>query len=605
MDKTKELIEYFDIFGIKPGFYVEGKFKLYTLLGGLLSITSIIISIIIFIFFSLDDFKRNSPNITSSAIPQAGYRKIKFGEEKIWIPMRIADYYEKFLNHEGIIYPIIKYEYAERTNVNEAFEIKTQIVDLKLCNETSMKNMPEIYSLDVPLEQLYCIDMDNLIMGGSWKTTFINYIEADFYFCKNGVDYNKTNKDCTTKEEIQQLIGIDNSLEIELYFPEVQFQPKNDNTPVIISYKQYFYQISKYSNKIDNLYLQEYVFSDDHGWLINKVKNYSYWGFSTVTGDSYCTNEKKDLFNEGSTSRFYSLNIYLNPGIIFYERKYKKLTKIFAEGLPIMYIIFLIFKNIAIIFKLTEENKMLIELLFENLKEKPNNLENHFNKIRLEKIDNLAEPQSPNNINQNNDNIASKSNLNEQKSNNNFQPKISEISNTSNLNLVNKSPNLLSVSNDYFQNLNKLNLLNLNKKQKNEDKSYLNMFRNSIIFYSFNSNPASSNKVKYIAKQLFPYRYYFFSSFCKNSNIKKDNYFVSNKFAKVFRFLSQMIDISTYIVLQREFNILKTEFLDDKKINIIEKNKKINVGAHGFIRDINQCLDSKNFHIFGLKNLKK
>jgi len=36
--------------------------------------------------FSLDDLKRKYPNITTSSIPSEGYRKIKFGEEKIWIP---------------------------------------------------------------------------------------------------------------------------------------------------------------------------------------------------------------------------------------------------------------------------------------------------------------------------------------------------------------------------------------------------------------------------------------------------------------------------------------------------------------------------------------
>ena len=75
MDKTKDYIEYLDIFGIKPGFYIEGKSKLYTFLGGIISIASIIISFIIFIIFSLDDFKRKSPNVTSSSIPQAAIAK--------------------------------------------------------------------------------------------------------------------------------------------------------------------------------------------------------------------------------------------------------------------------------------------------------------------------------------------------------------------------------------------------------------------------------------------------------------------------------------------------------------------------------------------------
>ena len=304
---------------------------------------------------------------------------------------------------------------------------------------------------------------------------------------QNGIDYDETNENCTTYEMIQNITGINNSLEVELYFPEIQFQPKNDNKPVIISYKQYFYQISKYSNKIDSLFLQEYVFSDDNGWLKNKIKNTSYWGFSTITGNSYCSSGKKDLISEGSTSRFYSLNIYLNPGIIYYERKYKKLTKIFSEGIPIMYIVFLIFKNIVIVFKLTEENKMLIELLFENLKKKTNNFEKNVNKIK--QGNNFEKSRSSIIINQNiSNNIESKLNINDQKSRLDSQPKKSEASNFSNMNLfslVNKSPNLPIVSKNYYKNLNLLSLSNINKRDKNENKQ---IFPNSVVNYHFSLN---------------------------------------------------------------------------------------------------------------------
>ena len=134
--------------------------------------------------------------------------------------------------------------------------------------------------------------------------------------------------------------------------------------------------------------------------------------------------------------------------------------------------------------------------------------------------------------------------------------------------------------------------------------------RNLISSFSHNyiqfNRDSMNSRSRYVAKKLFPSRFYFFSSFIKNSTIKKDNCFFDNKFIKVYTFLTKIIDISAYLILKREFNILKTEFLDNKKRNYIEKNNKINVGAQNFIKDINQSISSKNFHIFSKKsNFKK
>ena len=44
---------------------------------------------------------------------------------------------------------------------------------------------------------------------------------------------------------------------------------------------------------------------------------------------------------EGSNSRAYSMNLYLEPGIIHYKRYYKKLYTVFSDFFPIAYIIFI------------------------------------------------------------------------------------------------------------------------------------------------------------------------------------------------------------------------------------------------------------------------
>jgi len=102
--KARQILKYLDLFGKNCSFYVEKTPKLYSVTGGILSILTILICISIVIFTSLDDFKRISPIVTFSLIRPDKYQKIKFGKEKIWIPWRIRDYSNNFINHTNILY---------------------------------------------------------------------------------------------------------------------------------------------------------------------------------------------------------------------------------------------------------------------------------------------------------------------------------------------------------------------------------------------------------------------------------------------------------------------------------------------------------------------
>ena len=575
-----EAIKYCDFFGTKYNFFTDGKPKLYTILGGILSIISIIICLIVFFIITFDDICRKNPTVTTSSIPSEGYHKIKFGKEKIWLPWRIVDYDNKYINHTGLIYPIIYYYYGQRKNVTDSFNLQHKILGYKLCNETSMAEKPEFYKMSVPLNQLYCVDMDDLEMGGSWITNFVNYVQMDLYLCKNGIDYNENDSNCTTKDIIKNKIGENNSLEAEFFYPVVQFQPTNIKIPIIVLYRQYFYHISKFSNKIDRLFLQEHILMDDLGWITSKISNTTYWGFSVLNGDSYATNDKKDLVNEGSTSRVYSLNLYLEPGVIIYSRKYKKILLLIAEGLPIMLAVFSIFKKIANIFKFAEENKKIVELLFESLKEKkekfkqkPQNIMNSEDKLKQSHI-NLTVNRLLISQNSNNLKIYSNENL----------PKINENEEDNNV--------LKIINNNYISHT---PVLKPNVSKKNFKN---NSIKNNVLYFN------TDQKKRYEKMKLFPYKYYLCTSFIKNFDIRKMTIFFSKKFTKVYLFLSQMFDISSYLTMQREFQILKTTLFKGEDINIIEKTTKINVNERSFIRNMNECIDKGQFKIFA-QNINK
>ena len=179
-----EFLKYIDCFGTEFNFYTQRNRKFYTPLGGILTFLSVVFSIFVFIALNYLEFTHDNP-ITSSYILRANYTNIKFGEEKIWIPWRIRDYYNRKINHKNLFYPLIYYFKGIKNNTTKGMDLTYEYLDYRLCSETSMVNRSDLYKINISLDDLYCIDMDDINIGGNWQYEFINYIEFDLYVCKN------------------------------------------------------------------------------------------------------------------------------------------------------------------------------------------------------------------------------------------------------------------------------------------------------------------------------------------------------------------------------------------------------------------------------------
>ena len=209
-----EWLKFLDCFGTTYSFYTEKNRKFYTAFGGILTIISIIFGILVFIYINLDNFSYNLP-ISTISTSKEKYKNITFREEKIWIPWRIRDFGGKTINHKGLLFPIIFYLKGVRNNDKE-IKLSYEVLNYKLCNETSMVNSS--YLIDMKLDDLYCIDMEDLYMGGNWDTDFLNFVQFDLYMCKNGIDYDKDNKNCTSYEQIVEMTGKYNCFDFEIYY---------------------------------------------------------------------------------------------------------------------------------------------------------------------------------------------------------------------------------------------------------------------------------------------------------------------------------------------------------------------------------------------------
>ena len=185
-----------------------------------------------------------------------------------------------------------------------------------------------------------------------------------------------------------------------------------------------------------------------------------------------------------------------------------------------------------------------------------------------------------------------KSNNNDVNSINNLSPHKRSNNSKKNVNSKFYEKHRKSMNNNNNNNTSNQNLIandanvKENNKNNNSDKSKKKV---ELI-------PSSKSNVILIRQKLFPYRYYLFSIFIKSLDISKQKYIFSSKFSKIYSFLSLLFDIKTYLLLHKEFNILK-KILDEKNVNLIESDKKININSISFMHDITDCIEERKFYI--------
>ena len=274
-----DFLKYIDAFNVKFSFYMNNQPNNQSIFGGIMTSIYLVICILIFILFSIDDLKRLNPITTISEISYSERKLVNMKDEKIWIPFRMVNYENQFIDHRGILY-VIPYLIEGRFNESFGMDLNYTLLNYRLCNETSMIKKPKNHKINVPLNQLFCIEFDNILFGGNWNNDFLNYIEINLFLCEDGISYNSSDPRCSKIDNY--LKKLNSSLLFDFHFPTVQFQPTNFNTPIEIIYKNYYYRLSSYNYKIEKLYIKENIISDDINMMSTNYKNSSCWGMSIL-----------------------------------------------------------------------------------------------------------------------------------------------------------------------------------------------------------------------------------------------------------------------------------------------------------------------------------
>ena len=357
-----DCIKYIDSFGLKFHFYTNNQPNHQNVFGGIMTFIYILICIIIFIGFSYKDIYRLNPISSKSEITEIKPRKINLRKEKIWIPFRIITDENKFIDHRGILH-IIPYYIEGISNEEIGMKLNYHSLSYKLCNETEMISKPDNYKIDVPLNGLFCIDKDDIPFGGNWNGDYIYYLAISLYLCDEGIFFNSSDLRCSKACDLFN--SINSSLSFNFDNPIVQFQPTNYQVPLSIIYKNYFYQLSAYSYKLEKLYIQEHVLSDDKNIISKHYQNISFWGVSSLYGDDYYISIKEDPMIKNKLNQIYTMEIYMDYGLVYYTRTYNKIFTIFSEVFPLFKFCLFLVKKFTQHIKISFTKRKLAGLVFE------------------------------------------------------------------------------------------------------------------------------------------------------------------------------------------------------------------------------------------------
>ena len=126
--------------------------------------------------------------------------------------------------------------------------------------------------------------------------------------------------------------------------------------------------VSAFSHKLEKLYIQEHIFSDDRNVIKSNYKNISFWGTNLFYGDDYFLTVENEPLIKNKLYEVFTLEIYMDYGLVHYARTYEKIFHIISNVFPLFRLILYLIKKLTQHIKISLTKRELAELVFEKKK---------------------------------------------------------------------------------------------------------------------------------------------------------------------------------------------------------------------------------------------
>jgi len=384
--------EYLDVIGLKFNFKVDGKEQYRTKFGAFLTIFYVFFSIGLFFGFGVDLYQRKNPKVSynNKIIP---HEDIYLSNHNFTLAFRVEDYLAKMVINESIFHhELTYYKFVLKEN-GEWENVLGQLLPVYRCQDLNNTKITEEF-YNISLASWYCVDFNNLTMGGNWDGNFVYGLLINTKQCQ----FSKNSK-CLKEQELKSIFQ-NEITGSNFYYSLMYLEALPDMDDFDRPIKQYFnYKFESLSLKVQKRRLQYFkrvIIKNDKGWFFNDLEEKEYLSSDTIVSDF----NFKDELNEDVV---YSHYIYFANKVDIYNRSYIKIQEVIANIGGFSKILYAILTYIYLLFGKYLKNIYLIKRIEFDIKDELGILK-YDNEIKLKEWQNFKRQSSGRNYNKSNKN---------------------------------------------------------------------------------------------------------------------------------------------------------------------------------------------------------
>ena len=343
-NKFKDL----DMFAKKMGLFYNGSEKIGTSFGLTLTIIYIIISLLIFIYYTVSIVRKEELQVNDSTeysnetpfinLNNSDLFYFAFGVEKGDTATRFVD--------DTIYRARAVYYYGKKDETGTFNTIEYRDLNIEKCKvEKFGKNYQHLFTKG-EFDDSYCVSNFDLALTGGFIYDEFSCIRILIYPCFNTT---ANNNHCKPQEEIDKALA---GGYFSILLKDIGLNPNNHSSPILPTIQDFYTTISKdfYKDVIFNYEITD-VISDD-GLFYEKKNTERYLKYDRIKESFYFRNDTEYYYKGKSICK---IEIRLSDNIHVQRRVYKKFANALSTTggyMQMIYTIFMVFSLIPNKFKL-------------------------------------------------------------------------------------------------------------------------------------------------------------------------------------------------------------------------------------------------------------